>query len=440
MKISLALTALILAVFAAVGWQRQAAVKRLREEQQTLTAEASALGLPVDEATAAGQTRRRGVARPHVDRELEAKSFAKDLIAFVKDIKENHRNTPDDNLLGQISALLDRMHQLDAGQVRILLDELRKSPDIDDEGRRNVISFAIVSLADSHPETALVIVSEAQDLLAADDGHAKRDVMAKVLGSWAAKDPLAALEWVKNNGARHPEADTNESKRALIAGTAQKDPKLAFQLIADLDVKDQAGTAAQIVKTARTPDDQREMLACLRGFAGTADLGSELGAGNLLTAFQALGVRMAAQGYDATSAWLTTAKPSTGECELIALGLNYATTEADSGKWLEWMGRNLPPDQTAGKVARLITEWTTQDYQAAGEWLASTPAGAVKNAAVASYAKTVAHYEPATAAQWAETLPNDPTREPLLRQIRDEWNRVDPAAAAAFATKHGISP
>ena len=149
---------------------------------------------------------------------------------------------------------------------------------------------------------------------------------------------------------------------------------------------------------------------------------------------------MAEQGYAATTAWLAAAKPSPGECEFIADGLFYNNTKADSGKWLEWMGQNLPPDQLHNRITPLMKAWTTQDYRAAGEWLAATPDSATKPAAVASYAMTVAPYEPATAAQWAETLPADSKREELLHQIHYDWKIRDPAAAAVFAKKHGIEP
>jgi hypothetical protein len=74
MKFSLALAALIVAGFVALGWPQQVAVNRLRDEHAALAAEAAALGLATEDATA-GQTRRRSAARVHLDREGEAKTM-----------------------------------------------------------------------------------------------------------------------------------------------------------------------------------------------------------------------------------------------------------------------------------------------------------------------------------------------------------------------------
>lgn len=431
MKISLAFAALIVAGFVALGWPQQVAVNRLRDEHTALAAEATVLGLASENA-AAGQTRRRSAARVHVDREAEAKTLAADLVKLNKEMLGNTRVGPDANALERTSGILDRLYRLDAGQVRIVLAELRNSTGIGDEFRCNVIRFAITSLADSHPESAVAIFAEAQDVLK-DQGYAARDVIGKVLGSWAAKDPMAALKWLRENGTRYPEwLSDDDTKSDLIAGAARHDPKTAFQLITELEMP---MATMQVVRTATTPDAQRAMLTCLRELANSP--GGSLG---LAAAYSALADRMAEQGYDATNAWLAAAKPSPEECVNVASSLEYRKTKADSGKWLEWMGQNLPPEKLNNSIIPLMTDWTNQDHRAAGDWLATTPDGPTKRAAVARYAEIVAPYEPATAAQWAETLPAASKREELLQQIHHAWLQGDPAAAAAFAKKHGIKP
>ena len=53
----------------------------------------------------------------------------------------------------------------------------------------------------------------------------------------------------------------------------------------------------------------------------------------------------------------------------------------------------------------------------------------------------MARYEPATAAQWALTLPAGQERDATLRTIYQNWPGSDPAAreaAAAFAQTHGL--
>jgi hypothetical protein len=88
----------------------------------------------------------------------------------------------------------------------------------------------------------------------------------------------------------------------------------------------------------------------------------------------------------------------------------------------------------------MIQNWTEKDYRAAGTWLASTPDSPTKQAAVRSYAETVAPYDPETAAQWALTLPADEKRTQTLKRIHQQWPKDDAAGAAAFAEKNGIKP
>jgi hypothetical protein len=83
------------------------------------------------------------------------------------------------------------------------------------------------------------------------------------------------------------------------------------------------------------------------------------------------------------------------------------------------MSANLPTGNSVGHIEKLVRKWTKDDYQAAGKWLATTPASPTKNAAVRSYAETVSASDPATATQWAMTLPPGPDRDATLKHIQD---------------------
>lgn len=113
----------------------------------------------------------------------------------------------------------------------------------------------------------------------------------------------------------------------------------------------------------------------------------------------------------------------------------------ETGQWVEWVGQTLPAGQADPNIKNMVRQWTQDDYQAAGSWLATSPEGPAKNTAVRSYAETVSDYDPETAAQWAMTLPPGKDRETTLKAIYDNWPKKDPtaeAAAAAFAKEHGI--
>jgi hypothetical protein len=75
----------------------------------------------------------------------------------------------------------------------------------------------------------------------------------------------------------------------------------------------------------------------------------------------------------------------------------------------------------------LVEQWTRNDYKAAGEWIGTLADGPAKNAAIKSFAKTVAPYEPEAAAQWANSLPAGKERDEVLRTIGAQKKKDAPA-------------
>ena len=119
----------------------------------------------------------------------------------------------------------------------------------------------------------------------------------------------------------------------------------------------------------------------------------------------------------------------------------HLNSSGETGQWVEWLGNSLPPGKSDARIQTLVSDWTKRDYQAAGEWLATTPDGPAKNTAIRSYAETISRHQPATAAQWAMKLPPGQDRDTTLKTIYQNWPKTDPAAieaAAAFARQHGI--
>ena len=132
---------------------------------------------------------------------------------------------------------------------------------------------------------------------------------------------------------------------------------------------------------------------------------------------------------------------SASEIEAFAGGLNGSGKNADTGKWVEWIGQTVPDGKGEDSIRNLVSNWTQNDYQAAGTWLAATPAGPAKSPAIRAYAETVSKYDPNTAAQWALTLPPGEDRDQTLNRIYQNWPKQDEAgkqAAEAFKQEHGI--
>ncbi len=432
MKTSLLLSLLILAAGALLGWKRHGDLITLREVHTQVAEEARALGLEPEKLAAAGQPppRLKSDRGGAADKVAEARSFAGELIAFVKEMKEIEKSgePPDAETQQRIMKLLGRFMDLSPAQIKTVIDELKDSPELDDKTRREIVGLSIMMLANEHPEAALAVFTETSDMAGmADMGS---HVVSSSLGKWAEKDPFGALEWVRKNSEKHSDLITDEAKAAIVAGAARQDPKLALSLLREVDLKETHQQVGALVRSLHGAEERDSLLAALRADKKHADL--------LKPVLSALGGRLVGEGFETSQAWLSSANLSESETADLAEGLSPWRAMGDTGRWIEWMADKLPEQRLDSKVGQMVEQWTRDDYQAAGEWINTAPEGPARQAAVKSYAKTLSSYEPEAAAQWALTLPVGKDRDDLLHTIHGEWKKQDEAAAADFARQQGI--
>jgi hypothetical protein len=436
MKISIALSILILAIAAGFGWQGHERLASVRASHAKLIAEAAALGISTGSARSNGGP----LVTRHAEREdkqAAAKEAAAKFIAFAKemDAMEKSGTRPDEATQKRIMEFMELMMSLDASQLKTVIAEVRAAGDLKDEMRQNLIAFSIMTMANDHPQSALTLFTESSDLFK--DNRMGNHVVSMALGRWAKDDPLGALDWVRKNGEKFPDLVTEDAKKALITGAAAQDPKLALQLIGELKLKDASQAISRIASAANTPEERSAALSAIRGHA--ASLTDQAEREKLEEAAVRTLVRSAAkEGFQAGSEWISKAGLSSKELEDVSSSLSYAVKPAETGQWIEWLGEKLPQDKAGARIGGMVREWTQNDYRAAGTWLANAPDGPTKQAAVRSYAETVAPYDPQTAAQWALTLPADEKRTQTLRRIHENWPKDDAAGAQAFAKEHGI--
>lgn len=421
MKASLFTTLVILAAGGLLGWQQHGRLLTVRETHLQVTAEAQALGLSPTALLEAGKpplatkTSRTDAA----DKLAEAKALARELIDFAQEMKKQQESgeQPDPEFQKRIMELLGRFMDLGPAQLKAVIADLKASEEIDDEMRQGIIGFAIMTLANDQPEAALALFTESADMkgMAGMGNH----VVSSSLGKWAEKDPLGALEWVRANSEKHAALITEEAKAAILAGAAKQDPKLALGLTDDLEIKDPNAIGSSLARSAKTPEERDALLTALRGDKQRADV--------LKSALTSIGGQLSSEGFEASEAWLSSAKLSTEESAGIAVGISAWQTGADTGKWIDWMADKVPADTLNAKVDDLVAQWTQRDFKAAGEWVNGTAEGPAKIAAVKAFARTVAPYEPESALQWANTLPAGKERDELLETIA---RQKKPAATA----------
>ena len=409
----------------------------LREKHQLVLKEAATLGLSTEgsKSSITTKTRQRG----REDGGLKVKDLTDRIVALAREFKEAKTNgaAPDVATQKRKGEAREAIFSLNGAELKILIGNLRGRTDMDDGTRREMIYSSFAALAEKKPESALALLMEAPDLLGENQG--RKPVLSSVLSQWAKNQPLEALKWMQENAENHPELATDETKEALIGGAAKNNITLALQLIGELKLSPNSAERAipEIVHEAATPEQQIEFLTAIRKQAGTT-VDKEAGENLLSSGLRSLFSKVFASGYDGATAWISTANLSTDESGKLVDSLDYSQTKGDTGKWLDGMSKQgLTPKQTDLATQKLMSGWTRKDYKAAGEWLAQATAGPLKEKATVSYIGVIASYDPDVAAQWAHTLPAEQQNQ-SLKTIYNTIKSKDQAAAAAFATQHGI--
>jgi hypothetical protein len=427
-KASLGVTVLILAVGFLLGMMRHQQLLTLRSEHDALFTQAIHLGIARESNGEARYSRR--------SRDLgdsKTRTMAVELISFAKemDTRRIQGTLSDEAFQERMLQMNTRMMALSAPELQVLISRLLQEKGLTDETRVNFIGSLILVLSEERPAEAMNLFAESADWLGG--LPLGRQVISKTLGRWAELDPLAAQRWIRD----HPEAQLgishSEAQRLVLAGTMKNSPELAIQLLGEMENSEASAALRGIVEEADTTEQRTALLAALRDEKNPTQ--REI---LLRESMEAIARGLDGDPFDSVQSWLQSSKLSPAEKAHFARGLSYGSTQQDTGKWIDWMAGNLPSDQLRENVDKLIGQWTQQDYLAAGKWLSESSAGPAKNAAIDTYASTVAEYEPQTAVQWAMTLPDGPERQATLQRILRNWPKRDAAAAAIFAQEHGL--
>jgi hypothetical protein len=425
----------ILVVAALFGIQKHQRLVSMRGNHAELVAAAAQVGISVGPSNSDDPV--RITRRERKNEEAEAKLVAAQLIALSNETEaiEKEDRRPDATERERIREIMGRVGSLDSTQLKILIDEVRATKNLNDETRQRLIGFSFMTLSNDHPQAALSLFTEAPDLLS--EAHVSENIITTLLTAWAKDDPLAALEWVKKHTMKYPNLITDEARQGMIFGVASRDPKLAFELASELQTTEGPYYIRSIILAAETPEERTTALTALRQQVATLpdENAKNEATENAITIF---GQNAANDSFAAGTKWIAEANLNVTELESFSRGLSASLQGDETGKWIEWLGENLPPEKSARNINNLVRSWTRDDYQAAGNWLTTTAPGPTKNEAIRSYAETVTRYAPLTAAQWAMILPPGKNRDQTLNKIFQSWPKNDAPAREAFKQEYGI--
>lgn len=433
-KISLAACILILAIASGIGWQERQRLTSARERNARVVAEAAALGI----ATTSGD-KKDSVVLTKREREPQgeaAKREVAELLAMleVMDAPENQGK----DMEAGFQKIFRRLMALSPAGVELVIAAVVADERIDGETREGILGILLTKLCSESPQTLLKILPGLSGISPdkAEDQRVREMIATTALVNWGKTDPMAVARWIRTNEAGFPGGIDDGKKQGILAGTASRDPGMAFKLISEMGMTNQRQAILSITRAAKGPEGKTAALAGLRAYLATPDAkGKEE---MLSDGIGQLAEGIFKEGFGPASKWLGSVGFSPAEMATVGSRLEYFYTIGETGLWLDWLGQNLLPEKADGPVGRIMGRWTEADYQAAGRWLAAAPEGPAKSASVQAYASTVSRYEPETAVQWAMTLPDGKSRDATLRQIHQNWPKEQVAARDAFAKVHGI--
>lgn len=433
MKGSAVLTIIILAIGLTAGLMQRQQLAALRLDRKQLAAQAVRLGIDPASPDPSGPT--GAIKREVQDREALMHSVLAQVLDYGRALNE------DETIDGESSSavqemcrdLMERLMDLDPEDLRQVIGSLQADEDL--PSRQELIDLSVRMLAENHPAAALSLLASSEDLTEQmDDGPA---VIGESLANWAKKDPGAALSWAQENSGKNLPLSPGEMESNALAGAARLDPQLAFKLLSRVTSKTDDAIQA-ITGSARSPDARTAILTALRNHLTTISDPAERDSlrDKALGGFAG---SFSGERYDSAVNWISSQAFSAGECDQLVRNLSYETTKAETGKWVEWMARTLPPDKLEERVGLLVSSWVQDESQVVGKWLNEQADGPVKAAAVKAFARAVGEIDPQVATQWAVTMPAGQEREETLKRIYQKWLNKDPAAANAALEGMGLS-
>ena len=434
MKISIAVSVLILIIGLSLHAGHAKRLNEARESHAKLIEEAALLGISVDPSDPNGRV--LVTKRERDDTGREAKDVAKEMIAFALEM-ENFQEGGGDQvaMYERVTEFMDSMLSLSPSQLKIVIDEFRNSTELNEEMRQGIMMFAVMTLAEDHPATALTILTEADDL--AENAMMSTHVLASSLASWAQKDPTAAVEWVRANGEKYPDLVTDDVKASLVKGAGENNMTSAFGLISELGMENPQEALTELASSAKSPSERTEFVNLLRDFIQASE-GTEA-KNEARNSLASLSDGIVKGGFESGSTWISE-NLSPGEASRIATSVGHRSTSAEKGKWINWMGETLPVQSRDSEVSQVVRNWTNNDYRAAGEWLAEQSTGKTKTAAISGYVDAISKYDPQTAVDWAVTMPQGKAQQDSLRTIYNNWPGTEEQKAAreTFAKQYDI--
>lgn len=428
MKLSIIISAFLLAIFAFLIVPRQQKIKTLTSKWEKInaptTGKLSATGLNAQQSS----SRSAQIDRKKGDRKKTVQAFSKKIAEFANKMKKAEKGgtVNESELREEVLGIMDTMTTMSISDLKLLVNTLASDPSIKDEDKAEILMTPIRQIFGTKPELALNLIMESDEklsLIRTDNGE--------LLTQYAEKSPEAATTWLTKHQSQLGES-ANGMKMQLLSATAKNDFPKALALISSWNLDKSANAYGSLAMSVT--DGSKDLFLKMLQSEKTTDQQRKIAIIRLSES------PLIQNDFETASTWLNSPDVGGANKDTFIGNLHYFSVEKNPAQWLSWIGAKDTQVASSQKATqRILSEWAKEDFVRAGEWINTQEKGTSKDVAIATYAATLSAEEPAAAADWASSLPEGPGRKGLLQSIYNSLQKKDPAAAATLATKYHLS-
>ncbi|RYD61968.1 MAG: hypothetical protein EOP84_35090, partial [Verrucomicrobiaceae bacterium] len=232
MKIPVYITIVILAAGAGAAWYQHSQIEQVRADQTMLVTKAAERGISLH------SKRPTKSARKNHTRIADARKTASDAVDFhAKYASLNFLpgSAEEQSAYKEWKEIVKNFASFDAAQVKAAIGFLMDSPQIAEDRRSGVIYTLIMNLKERDPRAALEMLCATPQVFS--DASHRKSTITNTFSILAKKDLNSMIDWLKVIETKLPPDVLDSCKLSAISIAAQDDPRRAFDLIGQLEVK-----------------------------------------------------------------------------------------------------------------------------------------------------------------------------------------------------------
>ncbi len=422
MKRPLVLTTCAVAGLVALGLRQGRELDALHAERKAV--------LGSDTVFEVADEYRRPTRRPRPDRNAEARRIAADFVAYAVEMHAlgyKATENPEGELRQRIISQMNAVTSLDGRQLRILVDEIVRSPAMSDSLKGMLMRWALPDLIRARPADALdVMTPEVRRLIRLNTSGGPPGLLREALARLSDDDPEAAIVWfLENRGELEPDLH-DSAVWGLLGSHAERDLAGALRLGDELGLAREDMVPSLVRACSEAPAQRLPAVKLLREWRREAPE-ERLDRFNYALGDLVFGTVKGSKAFEEVARRVEQLELSADEMELVVFPFvaqsTYRLRPSEAAQWAGWLTGGAPHPAGEDRIRTFYQLWASEDHRAAEAWLDEAADGPAKHICILAFAEVMGPYEPARVVRWLESLPPGPQREEALTRLMERGSQ-----------------